>query len=79
MFPNCTCFVLGYTPQAYKACACPASRLKRKPSVNNRNISGLTDGGMYLSEAADRTWWRLHFLGVGVVISYGGINFRWAY
>ena len=42
---------LGCTSQAYKAHACPASRLKKDPRVSNRNISGLRMGGAYMSEA----------------------------
>ena len=37
--------VLGCTPQAYKAFACPASRPNKEPGVSNRDISGLMDGG----------------------------------
>ena len=36
-------FVLGFTLQAYKACACPVSRLKKDPRVSDRDISGLMD------------------------------------
>ena len=46
--------LLGCTPQAYKACACPASRPKKEPEVSNRDINGLMDGGAYTSEA--RSW-----------------------
>ena len=46
--------MLCCTPQAYKACACPASRLKKEPGVSNRDINGLMDGGADLSEA--RSW-----------------------
>ena len=42
------------TPQAYKACACPASRPKKKPRAQDRDISGLMDVGSYMSEA--RSW-----------------------
>ena len=45
---------MGCTPQAYKAYACPASKLKKEPGVSNRDINGLTDGGAYTSEA--RSW-----------------------
>ena len=41
------------TPQAYKACACPASRPKKEPRAQDRD-SGLLDGGSYMSEA--RSW-----------------------
>ena len=44
----------GCPPQAYKTCACPAARLKKEPGVSNRDISGLMDGGAYMSEA--RSW-----------------------
>ena len=47
--------VTGLHPQAYKACACPASRLKKQPGVSNRDTSGLMDGGVYRSEAS---FWR---------------------
>ena len=46
--------MLGCTPQAYKACTCPASNQKKEPGVNNRDISGLMDGGSYTCEA--RSW-----------------------
>ena len=46
--------LLGCTPQAYKACACPASKLKKESRVSNRDISGLMDGGAYTAEA--RSW-----------------------
>ena len=46
--------MLGCTRQAYKACVCPASRLKKEPGVSNRDINGLMDGGADLSEA--RSW-----------------------
>ena len=46
--------LLGCTPQAYTPCACPASRPKKEPGAGNRDISGLTDGGAYMSEA--RSW-----------------------
>ena len=46
--------VLGCTPQAYKPCTCPASRLKKKPRVSNRDINSLMDWGAYTSEA--RSW-----------------------
>jgi len=42
------------TPQAYKACACPASRPRKKPRAQDRDISGLMDVGSYMSEA--RSW-----------------------
>ena len=37
-------------------CACPASRQEKKPGVRDgrRDISGLMDGGSYMSEA--RSW-----------------------
>ena len=47
--------VTGLHPQAYKACACPASRLKKQPGVSNRDTGGLMDGGVYRSEAS---FWR---------------------
>ena len=37
--------MLVCTPQAYEACACPASRPKKEPGVSNRDISGLMEGG----------------------------------
>ena len=43
--------ILGCTPQAYKACACSASRLKKEPGVSDGDISGLLDRGTYTSEA----------------------------
>ena len=46
--------LLGCTPQAYEACACPASRLNKQPWVSNRDINGLMNGGAYTSEA--RSW-----------------------
>ena len=38
--------VSGCTLQACKPCACPASRLKKEHRVNDRDISGLVDGGI---------------------------------
>ena len=35
---------LGCTPQAYKACACLASRPKKEDRVSRREISSLVDG-----------------------------------
>lgn len=32
-------------------CTCTASRPKKKPGVRERDISGLVDGGIYMSEA----------------------------
>ena len=46
--------LLRCTPQAYKACVCPALRPKKEPGVRNRDVSGLADGGADLSEA--RSW-----------------------
>ena len=46
--------VLGCIPQAYKPCACPASRPKKEPRFSNRDVSGVMDGGAYTSEA--RSW-----------------------
>ena len=46
---------LGRTSQAYKACACPASRLKKDPRVSNRNTSGLRMGVAHMSEARSRS------------------------
>ena len=42
----------GCTPWAYKACTCPASRLKKELRVSNRHqwFNGW-DGGSYMSEA----------------------------
>ena len=34
---------MGCTLQAYKACVCPAIRLKKEPGVSHRDISGLLD------------------------------------
>ena len=45
---------MGCPPQAYKPCACPASRLKKEPRVSNRDINGLMDEGTYTSEA--KSW-----------------------
>ena len=45
--------MLGYTPQAYKICSCPALKLKKEPR-DNRDISGLMERGSYVSES--RTW-----------------------
>ena len=42
--------VLGSTSQTCKACACPASRLKKEPGVSKGVISGLMDGGAYMPE-----------------------------
>ena len=42
---------LGCTQQAYKPYACPASRPKKEPRVSDKDISGLMDGGAYMSEA----------------------------
>lgn len=91
-FPNCAHSVQAYTPQAYKAHACPASRLKRNPRVNKGNISGLIDGGIYLSEARSRrdilpcvvhsrqdVVVVFTFQGWGLLSVMGGTNFRWAY
>lgn len=49
---TCPRSLLGCTPQAYEACARPASRRKSPEPV--RDINGLMDGGAYTSEA--RTW-----------------------
>ena len=38
-------FVLGCTLQAYRARACPVSRLKKDPRVNDRDISDWRVGG----------------------------------
>ena len=46
--------MLGWTPQACKACTCPALRPKKELRVSDRDISGLMDGGAYMSEA--RSW-----------------------
>ena len=46
--------VLDFTPQAFKSCPCPASRVKKEPRISNRDISGLMDGETYISEA--RSW-----------------------
>ena len=46
--------VVGYTPQACKACACPTSKLEKELGVSNRDINGFTDEGSYMSEA--RSW-----------------------
>ena len=40
--------------EAYRACACSTSRLKKEPGVSNRDINGLKDGGVYTSGA--RSW-----------------------
>ena len=46
---------LGCTLQAYKACTCPTSRLKKELRVSNRHqwFNGW-DGGSYRSEA--KSW-----------------------
>lgn len=36
---------LGYIPQVYEACTCPASRLKKEPGVSDRDTHGLIVGG----------------------------------
>lgn len=43
--------LVGCTPQAYEACACPTSIPKKEPGVGNRDTTSLMDGGAYLSEA----------------------------
>ena len=43
--------VLGCTPQVYKAYTYPVLRPRKEPRVSNRDISGLMDGGAYMSEA----------------------------
>ena len=42
------------TLQAYKPWIFPASSLKKEPGVSNRDLSGLMEGGSYMSEA--RCW-----------------------
>ena len=37
--------VLDCTPQAFKSCPCPDSRVREEPRISNRDISGLMDGG----------------------------------
>ena len=46
--------LLGCTLQAYKPWIFPASSLKKEPGVSNRDLSGLMEGGSYMSEA--RCW-----------------------
>ena len=46
--------MLGCTPQVCKPCTCSSLRPKKEPGVGDRDISGLMDGGAYLSEA--RSW-----------------------
>jgi len=46
--------MLGCTPQPYNVCVCPTSKPKKEPRVNNRGISGLTDGELTHFEA--RSW-----------------------
>ena len=46
--------MLGFTPQACKPCACPASTLKKQTGVSDRDISGSMDEGPYMPEA--RSW-----------------------
>ena len=46
------CWAVPHRPT--KACACPASRPKKKPGVSDKDINGLMDGGAYTSEA--RSW-----------------------
>ena len=90
-----SCTLSGCTPQAYKACTCPVSRLKKEPRVNNRDINGLMDGGAYTSEAnpgvtpyrasyggtgQDRTGQQFSLLwGKGRLPVMGGIDLRWAH
>ena len=62
--------VLGCTPQAYKACACPSLRPKKEPGVSDRDINGLTDGGAYMSEA--RSWVDTPLCAVERLASHGG-------
>ena len=47
--------LFGCTQQAYKAYICPALRLKKEPGVSNRDISGLMNGGSYMSETRFRS------------------------
>ena len=81
------------TPQAYKACPCPASRPKKEPRVSNRDINGLMDGGADLSEA--KSWSDTPPYGAdgrqekaavftpgrrkGEITSYRGNDVRWAH
>ena len=46
--------LLGCTPQAYKPCTCPASRLKKEPRVTVKDISDFMDGGFYTSQYLSR-------------------------
>lgn len=82
---------LGCTPQAYKACACLASRPKKEDRVSRREISSLVDGEAYLSEArswavphyalwpAGRTWQQSLLLpGEERLSVTRGIDFSWA-
>ena len=83
--------MLGCTPQAYKACACPASRLKKESGISNRDINGFMDGRAYMPEA--RSWGdtppcaahgRQDIVAVfaggwGGITSYRGIDIRWAH
>jgi len=82
--------VLGSTPQTCKACACPASRLKKEPGVSKGVISGL-DGGAYmpeqgLAETPHRVWVDdrqdmavVSSRGEGEITSYRGIDVRWVH
>ena len=82
---------MGCTPQAYKACTCPPSRLEKEPGVSNRDIKGLMDGGAYMSEATswsdtppcvangEQDMAAVFALGEGYVVSYRGIHVRLAH
>ena len=50
------CFLssVGLHLQACKPCTCPSLGLKKEPGVRDRDVSGLMDGGSYMSEA--RCW-----------------------
>lgn len=49
-----TTLMLGRAPEAYKPCTCPFQRPKKEPGVNDRDIHGLMDGELNISEA--KSW-----------------------
>ena len=67
----CVFLLLGCIPQACKPCNFPASRSKKEPRVIDKDISGLTDGGSYTSDAKSWSHW-----GGGGGSSYRGIDVR---
>ena len=86
--------MLGCTPQAYKACACPASRLKKEPRINNRDCWWFNGwGSLHIwSKGLERhpTLCHEQWVEHGTVFpprdeeggegtSYSGIDIRWAH